>query len=409
MMMKKTLLFASIFATTLTFGQKLMNSEVQIDYDEFGNIEYIDSTVFLYSSFQGHFDEFKPIFGYDGDIMYFHIQDFMVHCNKELNYQGGSYPLFLVQTDSNMITNDLITQTDNSGGSYRYLYTYNPQGSMSSKVYQLFNGSDWISNDSTVFEYDLLGNLTVESEYSLLGGVASLDQVDSLFYEPGSSRLIESTNHFFDGVNLLPDYQTLVDWNGNNVNQVDLLEGDGNGALEIAFRLNYNYSGAQVTGFDAFEAVNGVPNTNVFAVGTFTFNAQNDPESYKLIADGFLEDSVVYNYDSDGFLTEALSHTEDGNGVVFLAQTRQFNFTSIATVNEVETLDVVIYPNPTSDILRIQSPEVISELHIVNMNGQVVLSQNNTNEIDLEVLPKGTYVIYGQSDDKQFNSTFVKK
>lgn len=405
--MKKTLLFLGVLAANFSFSQKLMNSEVQINYDEFGNIDYADSTVFLYSTFQGHFDEFKPVFGYDGDIMYFHVQDFIVHCNKELNYQGFSYPLSLVGIDSNIITNDLVTQTDNSGGSFRLLYTYNTQGDMSSRVNQFFNGTDWISNDSIIYEYDLLGNKVVEAEYSVSGPI-TLQEVDSLFYESGSIRLTESTSYGFNGTSIVPGYQTLINWNGNNVNQLDILEGDGSGALDFAFRLNYNYTGSQVTGFDAFEAVNGVPNPNVFAVGTFTFNAQNDPETYKLVADGFLEDSVVYSYDSDGFLTEVLSHYEDGNGDLYLAELRKFDFTSIASVTEVETLDVVVYPNPVSDILRINSPETINLVEIVNMNGQVVLRQNNSDEVNVVRLPKGTYVIYGQSGNKQFKSTFVK-
>lgn len=65
-------------------------------------------------------------------------------------------------------------------------------------------------------------------------------------------------------------------------------------------------------------------------------------------------------------------------------------------VHENEISDLHIFPNPTSNILNITSPEEISEIEIVNVMGQIVYRKdvNRNNAVcDVEGLANGMYVV----------------
>ncbi|HAI77288.1 MAG TPA: hypothetical protein DCM08_13705 [Microscillaceae bacterium] len=82
--------------------------------------------------------------------------------------------------------------------------------------------------------------------------------------------------------------------------------------------------------------------------------------------------------------------------------------TSLPLVPTLENDSLKVYPNPVRDILKISGVEVKS-LHWVDMQGRVVLVQDNLQAIDVlyqEVavpasLPKGLYVVYFTTHDKR--------
>lgn len=408
--MKKALLFSCLWATSLSFGQKILNAVVDKEFDENGNVEYVDSVVNNYTSGNYYLNELKPKFGYDGDILYYFMEDLFIHCQSTDEYQGFSYPLAHIGTTTNTLTNDLVTSSEFGGGSVRSLFAYDAQDRKISEVYQFFNGTTWNSNDSIVFEYDAAGNKTLEAEYNIGGGglFTILEYVDSLWYEAGTDHLTKSSNYYHNGTNLVLDYQTLVFYNGNEIDYLDLLESDGSGGLDLYFRLDYLYSGSVLTGFDAYEVVNNVPSATATIIGDFTYTPQNEIESYTLTEGNDTLERAVFNYDTEGFVNRVDSY-EEGNTGMYLAWVVDYHFTNVAALNEVKNLEVSIYPNPTVDILNIQSTEKMNQIQVFNMMGNLILEQNNTTKIDVSHLSTGTYIIKGLANDKTFTKTFLKQ
>jgi hypothetical protein len=67
----------------------------------------------------------------------------------------------------------------------------------------------------------------------------------------------------------------------------------------------------------------------------------------------------------------------------------------ILSINDVETLNVVAYPNPVQDNYNIQSAELINNVNIYNMLGQNVFNVlvNDMNAtLDLSRLEAGLYI-----------------
>lgn len=70
----------------------------------------------------------------------------------------------------------------------------------------------------------------------------------------------------------------------------------------------------------------------------------------------------------------------------------------------------VIYPNPTSDFVKIQAKGNYN-VKIVDVNGKVVLNQNanNSTNVDLRSLPNGVYMLQMTFDKDQTKTKIIKK
>lgn len=72
------------------------------------------------------------------------------------------------------------------------------------------------------------------------------------------------------------------------------------------------------------------------------------------------------------------------------------SFDPATGIEENASLEIALFPNPTTDILNITSSETISEIEIVNVMGQVVkrMKVNSDNAVcDVEDLKAGVYVV----------------
>lgn len=68
----------------------------------------------------------------------------------------------------------------------------------------------------------------------------------------------------------------------------------------------------------------------------------------------------------------------------------------------------VLYPNPTSSVLKIDSNESIDALSIFNLQGQLVLESTSTTELNVQNLATGTYFLKISSGNLSQVKKFVK-
>jgi len=63
------------------------------------------------------------------------------------------------------------------------------------------------------------------------------------------------------------------------------------------------------------------------------------------------------------------------------------------SVQDFEASSVVVYPNPSSGIVNIQSEKPIRQLQLISVEGKIVRKYNSSNQINIQDLPKGIYVL----------------
>ena len=77
-------------------------------------------------------------------------------------------------------------------------------------------------------------------------------------------------------------------------------------------------------------------------------------------------------------------------------------------IDKIEDLSFFIYPNPVNDKLFISGNETPIAVAIYNVLGKEVLSIKNTNNINVQALPSGVYVIRISDGIGQTNRKFIK-
>ncbi|RZJ33264.1 MAG: T9SS type A sorting domain-containing protein, partial [Chryseobacterium sp.] len=83
--------------------------------------------------------------------------------------------------------------------------------------------------------------------------------------------------------------------------------------------------------------------------------------------------------------------------------------TGILGSQESKLFVTVLYPNPTSDILNIQTEQKISRVEIYDTAGKLVKAKSgNENKIGISQLTNGLYFIKIYSDGAVINSKFIK-
>jgi len=71
-----------------------------------------------------------------------------------------------------------------------------------------------------------------------------------------------------------------------------------------------------------------------------------------------------------------------------------FNINNVSVRENDLAKSVLLYPNPTSGILYIQSEQPLQKVEVLDLTGRIVFAQNKPNEeLDISTLPKGMYLV----------------
>ena len=173
--------------------------------------------------------------------------------------------------------------------------------------------------------------------------------------------------------------------------------------ITISENLDFNGEGACNTFNGNYD------HTGTNLMNTINFNStDNDCEiqvhnSFESSYFGFMQGEFWYyiDQDSDG-LTLSL-----GNLLMGYATFKNYPLsTSDFTLN-----NIIIYPNPVSDILYISSENTVSEtITIYSLNGKKVVEDiTETNSIDVSTLSKGMYFIEISSESGKSIKKLIKK
>ncbi|MDV7698141.1 peptide-N-glycosidase F-related protein [Chryseobacterium soli] len=97
-------------------------------------------------------------------------------------------------------------------------------------------------------------------------------------------------------------------------------------------------------------------------------------------------------------------------GDVYLSVYMQGKGSTNLDVKDIKTIDVSIYPNPTSDFVTVQSKVDVISLAVFSADGKKLSENYKENRIDLSTYPTGVYfVTIALKDGTTFNHKIIKK
>jgi minor extracellular serine protease Vpr len=102
--------------------------------------------------------------------------------------------------------------------------------------------------------------------------------------------------------------------------------------------------------------------------------------------------------------------TEWGFGKVNAYQAIQLALTIVGANENAKVIEWSLYPNPTSELLNIHGLEKdVKYIQIVNLNGQLIKELNYTNQIDINKLSNGIYILRLINDNHVEQRKFIVK
>ncbi|WP_421876708.1 DUF4832 domain-containing protein [Marinoscillum sp.] len=90
----------------------------------------------------------------------------------------------------------------------------------------------------------------------------------------------------------------------------------------------------------------------------------------------------------------------------------QSNYSDVVSMTPTALFSVIsskitVYPNPTSNLLYFDEPK--DEIQVIGMSGSVVMKKHNTQQISMENLPMGIYIIKARSANKENSYRVIRQ
>jgi hypothetical protein len=403
--MKIKLLLGVLLASSITaFSQKKLISNTNKSYNEGGSINFIDSTHYSYSNWQGGIFENEPKFTstFDNPVYQFGYEIPEINYSSADVYANNMYPLNFNNTRGRAYNSNFKVVTDST--SYdKSLFTYNAtNGKIEMIENQYFDGFNWITNAIDSYVYDA-SNRPIEYRRQIdMGSGLVVVEIDSLFYVGSTMNINKAVNYSSnDGVSFTQEIMTQTTFSGNNPTQLDFYV-----TGTFTYRGNYVYTLGQVDSLKVFPVVLGVPQSTMIGSFVYDYNAAN--KLFKETTTGFEETITTYTYDTDNFLTQIQREELDSNGVAFfVSNLRNFTYQNVASIEE-NSVEVSLYPNPVQSTLTVKTAEEIESILIYDMKGNLVVKQAKLATVDVSKLMVGTYKIIAITQSGQAETSFIK-
>ena len=240
----------------------------------------------------------------------------------------------------------------------RPIVTYNSNNKPTSILFEKWDGSQWVNSEKRLLSYNVNNHVTTDKG-------ASWDDFNSTW------KLTHQTDHVYDA-NSNVTSETYTDANDHTQNYKDEYTFDTSSLMSSFVNPFNDKDGLDYFDHD-FYFVNKALSYNEFYYNTST--------------NTYVKNRITtYNYDS----------------AIVLATEKY----------EIAKATISVFPNPTKDVLTIQnaSNNAIDKVIVTDISGKIILQQNqNTNQVDVQNLAKGMYILQAFSGKEKFTSKFIKE
>ena len=198
-----------------------------------------------------------------------------------------------------------------------------------------------------------------------------------------------------------------VQINGTNVFDGNITVGGSN---TFTVDMNKNQDNVGTIVFSASGTLNLDVDAGVTALA-FADNSASTWNSGTLNITGFKPKTIRFGTDANGLTAQQLSQiTANGNSGLTLDAFGYLTDPSLSS-NKFESFKFKVYPNPVSDVVKIDTVEPLASIEIMDVLGKTVeVFQKNLKSIDISRLPRGMYLLRLETqDDKTALKKIIKR
>ena len=407
--MKNALVIAIMFTV---FGasaqQKLIGTNITY-YNEIGVVQFIDSSEFTYNSWAGSLFSNEPTFAFVDAVVDWSYELSETTWDVQNVYSGTVQPLTLDETANNTFVNGKLSVSETS--TQRYEYQYDGFGNTTNEKYYDYNGSTFVLSFETTYEFDGNNNLILRQFIDHSSGSPLVTSLDSSYYNT-AYQLIRFIGYSLNSTtsNLDPITESLITYSGNEVSNIKLYQDlTGSGATEWAYDIFYVYTAGKPTHINAYQVIGGVPQMGAPQVELdFTYGSNAKLATRLVSFAGDATQQIDFVYDAQNFVSEITEHELDmTTSALYVNSIKKFYYQSTVGTEEMEMAEVIVSPNPASDLLSISCDSEIESVAIYAANGALMIVQT-TGELNISNLPAGTYIAKVKTASGFAQARFVK-
>ncbi|WP_106917540.1 T9SS type A sorting domain-containing protein [Chryseobacterium aurantiacum] len=126
----------------------------------------------------------------------------------------------------------------------------------------------------------------------------------------------------------------------------------------------------------------------------------------------YLNDVLIYTGNAvSAFSIDQLRFVHNnGLGIAYIDNIK-INSETMMSVKETgaDKKGIVLYPNPVSDFIHLNSPSKIKNVKIYDLLGKRIEAQLNDGKVDVKNLPLGEYLLNIETEKGNFTEKFIKK
>lgn len=328
----------------------------------------------------------------------------------------------------------------------RNLYTYDNNGNLTSRLTQNWSGTIWVNSSKIDYSYDSQSNMTEVAKYTWHNSSSSWTnsskqiatyegtKISSIIYQNATASGWQNDKRhsmIYSGDKVSEFYEDKwynSTWNKeekevftyNSSNQLTnhrFLYWDGSDYVNSARRI-LEYEGDKNT-----KSINQGWTGNSWEyhwIESYTYEGNNLIESKIAEHDGVQSYEILKaNYSYNSHSQPIYATAEDFNGTSWIPSTYHntvhfyYEDFSPTGISSVEKNNLEIYPNPTSDFIRVKlNDSNLNRIKIIDITGKVVFETKSiphASEVEIPVnhLPSGVYVLRLENGNESGSKTFV--
>lgn len=303
--------------------------------------------------------------------------------------------------------------------------------------HQMINGN-WVHVSYIEYTYDLEGNRTSRSNYNSFGGTTfTLGGVYNYYYE---NNVLTNWELLMGGTDLVGTGTLTYNAEGKVIQELG--QESWSGPMEDSWKIDYVYNEDNTLKTTSQSFWNG-SSWDAFAAEWFSYDDLGNCILWEHKNGGMVTNKFEYEYNHD-FTTNqivfpftpeyedethnlvefnsmrTLSHwyTENDMGDLVYVCDYIYDYDLIENMGTSNpssmSMELIIYPNPTSDVLNISVGEsVLKSVNVLDNSGRNILKENSSNKKDMNLnvshLTPGVYFVQVSTSKGTFTKRFVVK
>jgi hypothetical protein len=401
-------------------GSDKMTSYSRIIYDAGAVLMTRNTTSMIYNGTKIQVVYYNDVFGAStmpGRDTFIYNGNKLIEKNTAYTFMGTFSPQgrYLYTYSGPNVTEELYQEY--SSGAWedneKSTFTYDGQDRMITFLKESFDGTAWSNDENSVYSYGTNGKVSIYERHSDWSGSTYTDNQKSFYNYDGSGKLISGDEQEYISGAWVNDNHSEVTYNGATPVEAYSYDWNGTAYSTVAYEKtiwsegNPNLPPAAPTNLAleplrALETMRLTWTDNASDETGFKIERSTDGTNFTEIADLTTANTITYD-DTD--LPEATTYhyrvlAYNANGNSSFSNVAQ-GTTGSAGLNTVNSVEINVYPNPTSIFLTVEL-ENESSFKIVSLLGETInygSLNKGINKLDVSTLSNGNYIFKIESSE----------